>query len=89
LLSSILLHDEYCKYFDNIIAFVFVLFFSAQNLFDLAERAKNPSIFLMAAYQSKLKQLNFTDEFIFDVWAAIDDVKHGRNSIEISQSTQL
>ena len=32
----------------------------------------------MAIDESEIGAFNFTDEFIFDLWAAIDDIKAGR-----------
>ncbi len=52
--------------------------FLAQQIWDLAENKKNPSDFAMAIDESDIGTFNFTDEFIFDIWAAIDDIKTGR-----------
>ena len=32
----------------------------------------------MAIDESEIGAFSFTDEFIFDLWAAIDDIKAGR-----------
>ena len=32
----------------------------------------------MAIDESEIGAFNFTDEFIFDLWAGIDDIKSGR-----------
>lgn len=32
----------------------------------------------MAIDESDIGTFNFTDDFIFDIWAAIDDIKAGR-----------
>ncbi|CAF0872482.1 unnamed protein product [Rotaria sordida] len=50
----------------------------AQQIWDLSENKKNPSDFAMAIDESEIGTFNFTDEFIFDLWAAIDDIKAGR-----------
>jgi hypothetical protein len=54
------------------------VFFSAQQIWDLAENKKNPSDFAMAIDESDIGAFNFADDFIFDLWAAIDDIKVGR-----------
>lgn len=51
---------------------------SAQQIWDFAHNKNNPSDFAMAIDESELGAFNFTDEFIFDLWAAIDDIKAGR-----------
>ncbi|CAF2363874.1 unnamed protein product [Rotaria sp. Silwood2] len=50
----------------------------AQQIWELAENKKNPSDFAVAIDESEIGTFNFTDEFIFDLWAAIDDIKAGR-----------
>ncbi|UJR25405.1 hypothetical protein I4U23_006752 [Adineta vaga] len=50
----------------------------AQQIWDLSKNKKNPSDFAIAIDNSELGSFNFTDEFIFDLWAAIDDIKVGR-----------
>lgn len=39
---------------------------------------RNPSDFVVAVNESELSVFEFTDDFIFDLWAAIDDVKMDR-----------
>ncbi len=56
--------------------FLFLLL--AQQIWDLAQDKKNPSDFAMAIDESEIGAFSFTDEFIFDLWAAIDDIKAGR-----------
>jgi hypothetical protein len=53
-------------------------FFLAQQIWDLAQNKKNPSDFATAIDESEIGSFNFTDDFIFDLWAAIDDIKAGR-----------
>ncbi|CAF1165021.1 unnamed protein product, partial [Adineta ricciae] len=50
----------------------------AQQIWELSENKKNPSDFATAIDESEIGSFNFTDEFIFDLWAAIDDIKVGR-----------
>ena len=50
----------------------------AQQIWDLAQDKKNPSDYATAIDESEIGAFNFTDEFIFDLWAAIDDIKAGR-----------
>lgn len=50
----------------------------AQQIWDIAQNKKNPSDFAIAIDESELGAFSFTDEFIFDLWAAIDDIKVGR-----------
>ena len=57
---------------------IILFFFLAQQIWDLAQNKKNPSDFAMAIDESEIGAFNFTDEFIFDLWAAIDDIKAGR-----------
>ncbi|CAF3357520.1 unnamed protein product [Rotaria sp. Silwood1] len=52
----------------------------AQQIWDLAQNKKNPSDFAVAIDESDIGTFNFTDEFIFDIWAAVDDIKAGRVS---------
>jgi hypothetical protein len=52
--------------------------FLAQQIWDLSQNKKNPSDFATAIDDSEIGSFNFTDEFIFDLWAAIDDIKNGR-----------
>lgn len=63
--------------------------FLAQQIWDLSENKTNPSDFACAIDESELGSFNFTDEFVFDLWAAIGDVKDGRalenNDIEIER----
>lgn len=54
------------------------LLFLAQQIWDLSQNKKNPSDFAMAIDESEIGAFSFTDEFIFDLWAAIDDIKSGR-----------
>ncbi len=53
-------------------------FFLAQQIWDLAQNKKNPSDFATAIDDSEIGSFNFTDDFVFDLWAAIDDIKAGR-----------
>lgn len=50
----------------------------AQRIWSLAENQNNPSDFATAIDESDIGAFNFSDEFIFDIWAAIDDIKSGR-----------
>lgn len=50
----------------------------AQRIWDLAENQNNPSDFASAIDESDLGSFGFSDDFVFDIWAAIDDVKRGR-----------
>ncbi|CAF3509258.1 unnamed protein product [Adineta steineri] len=50
----------------------------AQQIWDLAQNKKNPSEFATAIDNSEIGTFNFSDEFIFDLWATIDDIKQGR-----------
>lgn len=52
--------------------------FLAQQIWDLAQNKKNPSDFALAIDESDIGAFNFADDFIFDLWAAIDDIKAGR-----------
>jgi hypothetical protein len=55
-----------------------MIVFSAQQIWHLAQNKKNPSDFAMAIDESEIGTFSFTDDFIFDLWAAIDDIKAGR-----------
>ena len=61
----------------------------AQQIWDLAQNKTNPSVFASAIDDSELGAFNFTDEFIFDLWAAIDDIKAGRVKEQEDQSERL
>ena len=61
----------------------------ARQIWDLAENKSNPSVFASAIDESELGAFNFTDEFIFDLWAAIDDIKAGRVKEQEDQSERL
>ncbi|CAF0790179.1 unnamed protein product [Adineta ricciae] len=61
----------------------------ARQIWDLAQNKKNPSDFAMAIDESEIGAFNFTDEFIFDLWAAIDDIKAGRIKEEDYENERL
>ncbi|UJR23499.1 hypothetical protein I4U23_026497 [Adineta vaga] len=61
----------------------------AQQIWDLAQNKKNPSDFAMAIDESEIGAFNFTDEFIFDLWAGIDDIKTGRIKEEDFENERL
>lgn len=61
----------------------------AQQIWDLAQNKKNPSDFAMAIDESEIGAFNFTDEFIFDLWAGIDDIKAGRIKEEDYENERL
>ena len=61
----------------------------ARQIWDLAQNKKNPSDFAMAIDESEIGAFNFTDEFIFDLWAAIDDIKAGRIKEENYENERL
>ena len=65
---------QLCLRFEN----RFVVLCLAQQIWDLSQNKKNPSDFAMAIDESEIGAFSFTDEFIFDLWAAIDDIKSGR-----------
>lgn len=50
----------------------------AHQIWDFAQNKQNPSDFATAIDESELGSFNFTDEFIFDLWAAIGDIQAGR-----------
>ena len=59
-------------------SFAFCFLSVAQRIWDLAENQNNPSDFASAIDESDLGEFHFSDDFIFDIWAAIDDIKCGR-----------
>ena len=61
----------------------------AQQICDMAEEKRNPSEFASAVDESDLASFNFTDEVVFDLWAAIDDVRAGRVPEQTDQSQHL
>jgi hypothetical protein len=67
---------QLCLRFEKLFSIIFV--FLAQQIWDLAQDKTNPSDFAMAIDESEIGAFTFTDEFIFDLWAAIDDIKAGR-----------
>lgn len=50
----------------------------AQRIWDLAENQNNPSDFASAIDESDIGEFHFSDDFVFDIWASIDDIKRGR-----------
>jgi PDZ domain-containing protein GIPC len=62
---------------------------SAQQIWDMVEEKKNPSEFATAVNESDLASFNFTDAFVFDLWATIDDVRAGRVPEQIDRNEQL
>ena len=61
------------------VSYSFVFFsYLAQQIWDIGHDKKNPSDFALAIDESSIGSLDFTDDFIFDIWAAIDDIKAGR-----------
>jgi hypothetical protein len=74
---------QLCLRFEN------KIFFLAQQIWDLAYDKKNPSDFAMAIDESEIGAFSFTDEFIFDLWAAIDDIKNGRIKEKESEDERL
>jgi hypothetical protein len=63
---------------NSILRFIDNCFLLAQQIWDLAQNKKNPSDFATAVDESDIGAFNFTDDFIFDLWAAMDDIKAGR-----------
>lgn len=49
----------------------------AEELWHLALQ-KNPHDFAVGVTNSDLNEFKFSNQFIFDVWAIVDDVFHGR-----------
>ena len=60
---------------------IHISFFLAHQIWDLAQNKRNPSDFATAIDESELGSFNFTDEFIFDLWAAIEDIQVGRVTV--------
>lgn len=52
--------------------------FSAQSVWEVGSTKKNPHEFAVAIDESDLGAFGFTDDFIFDLWGAINDAKEGR-----------
>lgn len=50
----------------------------AQTIWELGNTKANPSDFAVAIEKSDLKEFDFTDSFVFDLWGAISDAKQGR-----------
>ncbi|BFY99596.1 hypothetical protein BsWGS_02636 [Bradybaena similaris] len=50
----------------------------AQSLWELGSKSSNPHDFAEGIDQSDLKEFDFTDDFIFDMWGAVSDAKSGR-----------
>ena len=55
----------------------------------MADKQRNPSEFATAVDESDLAAFNFTDAFVFDLWAAIDDIRAGRMPERIDGIEQL
>lgn len=56
----------------------FIIFSSAQTIWELGSKAENPHEFTVSIDESDLQSFGFTDDFIFDMWGAISDAKSGR-----------
>ena len=54
------------------------VFFSASQIFDLADGKTNTMELAEAIDNSDLEAFGFTDDFIFELWGAITDAKSGR-----------
>ncbi|XP_029644137.1 PDZ domain-containing protein GIPC3 [Octopus sinensis] len=50
----------------------------AQNIWEIGNKQENPHDFAMAVDASDLEAFGFADDFIFDLWGAINDAKTGR-----------
>eukprot|EP00106_Octopus_bimaculoides_P021505 XP_014788947.1 PREDICTED: PDZ domain-containing protein GIPC1-like [Octopus bimaculoides] len=50
----------------------------AQNIWEIGNKQENPHDFAMAVDASDLEAFGFSDDFIFDLWGAINDAKTGR-----------
>lgn len=64
--------QRFCAKFPNVF-----LFYSANTLIDLGKNLENPSDYALAV-DSQLGDFAFPDDFIFDIWGAINDAKAGR-----------
>ena len=51
--------------------------FSADELVSIGKNKDNPSDFAMHVDQ-RFGEFEFPDEFIFDIWGALNDAKNGR-----------
>ena len=51
---------------------------AAQSIWEMGANRDNPSDFALAMDQSELEAFGFTDDFVFDLWGAINDAKQGR-----------
>ena len=52
--------------------------FTAQTIWEIGSKTDNPSDFAMQVDESDLQVFGFSDEFVFDLWGAINDAKKGR-----------
>ncbi len=50
----------------------------AQTIWELGESQINPSAFARAIENSEIGQFEFSQDFIFDLWGAIDDARNNR-----------
>jgi hypothetical protein len=56
----------------------FLLFFEAQTIWELGRVYLNPSDFTKSLEKSEIGQFQFSEDFTFDLWGAINDAKTGR-----------
>ena len=56
---------------------LFSQMFSADELVSIGKNKDNPSDFAMHVDQ-RFGEFEFPDEFIFDIWGALNDAKNGR-----------
>ena len=54
------------------------IFFTASQIWELAEGKTNTMELAEAVDNSDLEAFGFTDDFIFELWGAITDAKSGR-----------
>ena len=50
----------------------------AQTIWELGKIYTNPSEFAGSIEQSEIGQFQFSEDFIFDLWGAINDARNGR-----------
>ena len=55
-----------------------VVSLTAQTIWELGSRVKNPSEFAVAISDSELRDFGFSESFVFDMWGAVSDAQHGR-----------
>lgn len=57
---------------------MYCLTFQAQTIWEIGRNYLNPHEFFEKVNESEIADFGFSEDFIFDLWGAINDAKSGR-----------